>query len=203
MCICVCICNCDNCDKLVNKTEELVFVKLDRLSLHQILFSCNSGGEMSSYPFLKFLQHSAHPPQMGIHLLKGELAAKTIVSSVGCVSSGDRIIANTPSVLRYLNSLPGNVKNVRCAWLWNITIQWLSHLKSNRMFSSCSHHSVRVWYHSEHLFLEAKIFLPPSLPLQNIPLHTRWGLLFEASTLHCLLPPQTCWESQTQKAVQH
>lgn len=113
--MCVCICNCDNCDKLVNKTEELVFVKLDRLSLHQILFSCNSGGEMSSYPFLKFLQHSPHPPQMGIHLLKGELAAKTIVSSVGCVSSGDRIIANTPSALRYLNSLPGNVKNVRCA----------------------------------------------------------------------------------------
>lgn len=153
MCVYTCMCNYDNCDKLVNKTEELVFVKLDRLSLQWILFSCNSGGEMSYYPSLKFLQHSPHPPQMGIHLLKGELAAKTILSSVGCVSSGDRIIANTPSALRYLNSLPGNVKNVRCAWLWNMTIQWLSHLKSNRMFSSCGHHSVRVWYHSEHLFL--------------------------------------------------
>lgn len=100
-------------DKLVNKTKELVFVTLDRLSLYQILFSCNASGDIS-YSSLKFLQHSPHPPQMRIHLLKGELAAETILSSVGSVSSGDRIIANTPSALRYLNSLPGNVKNVRC-----------------------------------------------------------------------------------------
>lgn len=53
--------------------------------------------------------------QMGIHLLKGQLAAKTILSFVGYVSSGDIIMANTPFVLRHLNSLPGNVKNVRCA----------------------------------------------------------------------------------------
>lgn len=52
---------------------------------------------------------------MGIHLLKGQLAAKTILSFVGYVSSGDIIMANTPSVLRHLNSLPDNVKNVRCA----------------------------------------------------------------------------------------
>lgn len=108
----VCVCNYDNCNKLVNKYQLLSFVKLDRLNLYEILFSCNSGGEVSHYPSLKFLQHCPHPPQMGIHLLKGELAAKTILSSVGCVSSGDRIIADTPSALRYLNSLPGNVKNV-------------------------------------------------------------------------------------------
>lgn len=93
---------------------------------------------------------------MGIHLLKGELAAKTILSSMGCASSGDRIIANTPFALRYLNSLPGNVKDVRCAWLWNITIQWHSHLKSSTVLSSSSHQTVRVWHHSERLFLEIK-----------------------------------------------
>lgn len=109
------MCNYDNCDKLVSKTKELVFVKTDRLSLRQILFNCNFGGEISSDPSMKFFQHRPHPTQMGIHLLKGQLAAKAILSFVGYVSSGDIIMANTPSVLRHLNSLPGNVKNVRCA----------------------------------------------------------------------------------------
>lgn len=109
------MCNYDNCDKLVSKAEELVFFKIDRLSLHQILFNCNSGEEIPSDPSMKFFQHIPHPAQMGIHLLKGQLAAKTILSSVGYVSSGDIIMATAPSVLRHLNSLPGNVKNVRCA----------------------------------------------------------------------------------------
>lgn len=65
--------NYDNYDKLVSKTEELC------LSLHQVLFNCNSGGEISSDPSMKFFQHSPHPTQMGIHLLKGQLAAKTIL----------------------------------------------------------------------------------------------------------------------------
>ncbi|OPJ76026.1 hypothetical protein AV530_012127 [Patagioenas fasciata monilis] len=47
---------------------------------------------------------------MEIHLLKGELAAKPILSCVSCVSSEDGIIANAPLTLRYLNSLPSNVK---------------------------------------------------------------------------------------------
>lgn len=150
---------------------------------------------MSYYPSLKFLQCSLRPPQMGIHLLKGELAAKTILSSMGCASSGDRIIANTPFALRYLNSLPGNVKDVRCAWLWNITIQWLSHLKSSTMLSSCSHHTVRVWHHYEHLFLEIKCAASPRL----FPPHPT-GFVVWGKSYHYLSAPPTRWKIQTQKA---
>lgn len=157
---------------------------------------------MSSYPSLKFLQHSPHLPQIRIHLLKGELALRAILSYVGCASPGDRIIANPPSVFRYLNSLPGDVKNVRCAWLWAVTIQWLSHLKSNRSPSSSGHHSIRVCDHCKLLFPGAKIFLPPSLTLQSVPLHIRRALLFQASPLHCPLIPQAHRDIQTKTAVQ-
>lgn len=79
MCVCVCV---HNCGKLVNKTEELVFVNLDSSGLYHILFSFHSDGEMSYYPSLKSLHHSPRTPQKEIHLLKGGLAAKPILTSV-------------------------------------------------------------------------------------------------------------------------
>lgn len=149
---------------------------------------------------MKFFQHSPHPTQMEIHLLKGQLAAKTILSFVGYVSSGDIIMANTPPVLRHLNNLPGNVKNVRCAWLWNITIQWLSYLKGRECFpavaSKVSEYDITL---SIHFWRQNCSCFPHSL--SEVFSSTPDGLccLRQVFIIHNFWN----WEMQTQKAVQH
>lgn len=66
-----------NCDKLVKKTEELVFVKLDSSGLYKILFSCHSDGEMSYCHSLKSLHHSPFSLTDGNSFAKRRVGSKT------------------------------------------------------------------------------------------------------------------------------